>query len=84
MMASRDSVRFYWKVTDYFHQQPGERRMEFTEWTLRCPWPSPRGALSLRVDLEGGLHLSPSRFVMATRVGVKGRDECRVLSGCGP
>jgi len=72
MMASGESVRFYWQVTDQFHQQPGEWRMEFTEWTLRCPWPSARRRLSLRVDLEAGRRHSTGRFGMVARVGVKG------------
>lgn len=72
MMASTNSVRFYWKVTDHFRQQPGEWRMEFTEWTIRCPWPSSGGNLALRVGLEAYDRDSRGRFAVAARVGVKG------------
>jgi hypothetical protein len=72
MVVSRESVRFYWQVTDRFRQQPGRWRMDFTEWTLRCPWPSTRRDLMLRVDLEAGLHHSTGRLMMMARVGVKG------------
>lgn len=46
--------------------------MEFTEWTIRCPWPSARRTLALQVGLEAHHRDPGGRFVVAARVGVKG------------
>lgn len=72
MSASSNSVRFYWNVTDWFQQEPGDWKMEFTEWTIRCPWRAARRALALHAGLEA-YNLGPGgRFTVAARVGVKG------------
>jgi hypothetical protein len=72
MTASRESIRFYWKVVEHFRRKPGLWEIEFSEWTVRSPWPSTRHRLLLRVDLDAGRNDATGRFVMTARVGVKG------------